>query len=191
MFYDDILLVRHQIERYGIRFPFVELGGIRVPTIARYELTMQSGDQHARYISLPEPPFTFIEKDYLILNPDKGDPPIEDLPAKYLNHFGTAVCLNVIEHVVNPFEVFKAIYAIMQKGGLVIITTVFSFPPHNAPRDFFRYSPECLEMLGQYAGFEVLEFGYHLKIWADEGIREIHSGKVQEIMATFCTLRKP
>lgn len=194
MFLDDLKLVEEQINKYGLRKPFVDLGGLGRPCLADYEITMRTGVQKDRYLTLPNGAHVFdtvAGQNYLILNPENNDPPIEALPAYYRDYFGTAVCLNVIEHVVNPFAVFDALYAIMQKQGLLIISTVFSFPYHPSPRDFFRYSPECLNMLGNYAGFEVLEYDWRLTITADKGIKEIHNGEPQEIRSVYTTLRKP
>lgn len=191
MFKDDIALVREQIAKHGLLQPMVDLGGLAKPTIADYDLTIQSGDQHARYIRVPGRPFDDVDPVYLILNPEHGDPAIEDLPRSYYEYFGTAVCLNVIEHVENPFEIFDAIYRIMRPGGLVIISTVFSFPYHPSPRDYWRFSPDCLRMLAAYAGFEVLDCDWRLTITADQGVREIHTGVPQEVRSVFVTARKP
>lgn len=193
MFLADIKLVEQQVNKYGLIQPFVDLGGLAAKdvTVADYDITLRTGGQHDRYLKLDADPFTPLAGKYPILNPQYGDPSIEMLPAKYPNHFGTAVCLNVVEHVVNPFEVFKAIYALMQRGGLVIVTTVLNFPVHAAPRDFWRYTPDCLRMLGEYAGFKVLESDFHLIIYGDAGIKEIHTGVAQEVMADYVTLRKP
>lgn len=192
MFLDDIHLVTEQLQKYGLRKPMVDLGGLAKPTIADYAITMRTGDQHARYISLANGarPFDALDSTYLILNPEQKDPPIEDLPRTYYGHFGTAVCLNVIEHVENPFVIFKKIYEIMRPGGLVIISTVFSFPYHPSPRDYWRFSPDCLHMLGDEAGFKVLETDWRLTIYADAGIKEIHTGVPQEIKSVYVTLRK-
>lgn len=193
MFLDDIHLVTEQIGKYGLRSPMVDLGGLAKPTIADYTITIRTGDQKARYLQLTNGarPFDHIEPNYLILNPETGDPGIEDLPLNYDEKFGTAVCLNVIEHVVNPFDIFNAIYQIMQRGGLVVISTVFSFPYHPSPRDYWRFSPDCLRMLGESVGFEVLEAEWRLKILADQGVKEIHTGEPQEIKSVYVTLRKP
>ena len=193
MFLKDIELVTAMVKKYGLILPFADLGGLKAKdlTVADYQRTIKSKIQSDRYLHLDADPFTHIAgENYFIANPDYGHPSIEDMPMHYPARFGTAVCLNVIEHVVNPFEVFKAMYAIMQRGGLVIVTTVWKFPTHLAPRDFWRFSDECLDMPGKYAGFEVLEVGYHLRIYADEGILELHSKKPQEIEASFCVLRK-
>lgn len=193
MFKADIDLVNEQVRKYGLLEPMVDLGGLAKPTIADYAITIRTGNQQARYITLPNGarPFDAIDPMYLILNPEKGDPPIEDLSKKYGRAaFGTVVCLNVIEHVVNPFEVFLSLNVLTRKGGLVIISTVFSFPYHPSPIDYWRFSPECLKMLANSVGFQVLEAGWHLTVLANEGIQEIHTGEPQEVRAVYITMRR-
>lgn len=193
MFLDDLHLVTEQVNKYGLQKPFVDLGGLGRPCLADYEITMRTGVQTDRYLTLPNNAHVFDEvagQNYLILNPENGDPPIEALPAYYRDYFGMAVCLNVIEHVVNPFAVFDALYAIMKQDSLLIISTVFSFPYHPSPRDYWRFSPDCLQMLAEYANFTILECDWRLTITADKGIREIHNGEPQEIRSVYTTLRK-
>lgn len=192
MFLDDIHLVREQFKKYAPKGPIVDLGGLANPTIADYRITIQTGNQHARYITLPNAarPFDDIAPGYLILNPENGDPPIEALPKTYRGYFGTAICLNVIEHVENPFTIFDAFRKIMQPGGLLIVSTVFSFPYHPSPRDYWRFSPDCLQMLAEYAGLKTLEAHWRLTIYADQGVREIHTGVPQEIKSVYITMRR-
>jgi SAM-dependent methyltransferase len=192
MFWDDIVLVTEQIEKYGLRHPFVDLGGMERPCIADYGLTIATSDQCARYVSLEQRPFDHIDPDYMILNPDKGDPGIEDLPYSYRDRFGTAVCLNVIEHVKNPFRVFAALYQIMHEESLLIIETVFSFPYHPSPDDYWRYSPDCLRYISEQVGFTVLECDWRNIIPADMGIRNTAVGvdEAQEIRSIYATLAK-
>jgi hypothetical protein len=192
MFWNDILLVTEQVEKYGLRKPFVDLGGMERPCIADYDLTLVTGDQQARYVFLNQRPFDHIDSDYTILNPDKGDPLIEDLPYNYTDHFGTAVCLNVLEHVQNPFRVFSALRQIMKANCLLIIETVFSFPYHPSPLDYWRYSPPCLHYMAEFAGFTVLECDWRMTIAADRGIRTTAPGidEPQEIRSVYITLTK-
>ncbi|MBT1072723.1 SPASM domain-containing protein [Pelotalea chapellei] len=190
MFWDDILLVTEQIEKYGLRKPFADLGGMERPCIADYGLTIATGDQNARYVSLTQRPFDHIDREYMILNPDKGDPFIEDLPYAYANAFGTAVCLNVLEHVQNPFRVFAALYQVMQQNSLLIVETVFSFPYHPSPNDYWRFTPDCLRYLGENAGFKVLECGWRMTISADKGILNIANSEPQDIRSVYATFTK-
>lgn len=190
MFWDDIKLVTEQVEKYGLRKPFVDLGGMERPCIADYDLTIATGDQNARYVSLSQRPFDHIDSEYLVLNPEKGDPFIEDLPYLYQNAFSTAVCLNVIEHVENPFRVFAALYQIMKPNSLLIIETVFSFPYHPSPNDYWRYTPACLRYLSEQAGFTVLECDWRMTITADKGILNTQNYEPQEIRSVYATLIK-
>lgn len=190
MFWNDIELVTEQVEKYGLRKPFVDLGGMDRPCIADYALTIATGDQHARYIYLDQRPFDHLDRDYLILNPENGDPFIEDLPYTYENAFGTAVCLNVLEHVQNPFRVFAALYQIMRQNSLLIIETVFSFPYHPSPNDYWRFTPACLQYLSEQAGFRVLECDWRMCITAERGIRNIQNNEPQEIRSVYATLTK-
>ncbi len=190
MFWDDIKLVTEQIEKYGLRTPFADLGGLDRPCIADYDLTIATGDQQARYVTLEQRPFDHITPDYLILNPEKGDPFIEDLPYRYAGAFGTAVCLNVLEHVDNPFRTMAAMYQLLQPGGVLILETVFSFPYHPSPNDFWRFSPACLRHLASTAGFEVLECDWRNVITADKGILNQSDGSPAEIRSVYATLAK-
>ena len=192
MFWNDIKLVTEQVEKYGLQSPMADLGGMDRPCIADYDITLATKEQAARYVNLQQRPFDHIDPQYLILNPEKGDPFIEDLPYAYQNAFGTAVCLNVLEHVQNPFRVFGAFYQLLKPGGLLIIETVFSFPYHPSPNDNWRFSPNCLRYLSEQAGFNVLECDWRMTILADKGIRTTAPGidEPQEIKSVYCTLSK-
>lgn len=190
MFWDDIRLVTEQVEKYGLRGKFVDIGGLENSGVADYDLTIATGDQMARYVDLNQRPFDHIDKKYMVINPAKGDPIIEELPYSYNNAFGTAVCLNVIEHVRNPFRVFSALYQVMQQNSLLIIETVFSFPYHPSPLDYWRYTPECLKDLSLSAGFKVLEYGWRMTITADKGILNTQNNEPQEIRSVYITLTK-
>lgn len=190
MFWDDILLVTEQVEKYGMRAPFADLGGMNRPCIADYTLTRDSGVQEARYIVLNQRPFDHLDPDYQVLNPEYGAPYIEDLPYTHRDTFGTVVCLNVLEHVKNPFRVFAALYQIMKSDSLLIIETVFMFPYHPSPEDYWRFSPDCLRYLAEQAGFSILECGWRLHVPAEWGIREIHTRELQQIKSVYITLTK-
>ena len=190
MFWDDIKLVTEQVERHGLRTPFADLGGMESPCIADYDLTIATGDQGARYVSLDQRPFDHIDPGYLILNPEQGAPFIEDLPYRYASAFGTAVCLNVLEHVQNPFRVMAALYQLLRDGGLLIMETVFSFPYHPSPNDYWRFSPDCLRYLATGAGFTVIECDWRLTVTAGRGILNSQNGEPQEIRSVYAVLSK-
>lgn len=189
MFLDDIRLVTEMTTKYAALAlkPTVDMGGLAKPTIADYDLTIKTGDQRARYVYLANNarPFDHIDPDYVILNPEKGDAPIEEVSATMWEHWGTIICLNVVEHVENPFRVFEALRMLLQLKGLLIVSTVFSFPYHPSPRDYWRYSPDCLKMLCETAGLKVLEYDWRLTVTADKGVKEIHTGEPQEVRSVY------
>ncbi len=193
MFLDDIQLVEEAIAHYGLLLPLLDAGGLKAKdlTVADYDITIRTGRQRDRYLHLTEDPFVKVAGGpYTILNPQYGDPTIEELSTTRAEAFGTIVCLSVLEHVVNPFEVFAAFNRLLQPRGLLIVSTVFSFPRHDA-RDYWRYTPECLAMLAQTAGLQVLESGWRLQIDAGQGVKEIHTGRPQEIYSVYLAARKP
>lgn len=190
MFWDDIKLVTEQIEKYGLRKPFADLGGMNFPWMADYELTRDTGEQEARYIRFNQRPFDHIDPEYLVINPDKGAPCIEDLPFAYRDAFGTVICLNVLEHVENPFRVFAALYQVLKSGGLLILETVFMFPYHPSPRDYWRFSPDALRYLATQAGFTILECDWRMHVPAEWEVKELNTGLAQQIQSVYITLTR-
>lgn len=161
MFWDDLVFVTDAVRQYGFKGPLVDLGGQAVPILADYRQTLATGDQDARFVRLTHRPFDHIDPDYVILNPEKGDPFIEQLDAP--NAYGTVVCLSVLEHVENPFNVFAGFYKILTAYGLLIVSTVFEYPLHGE-HDWWRFSPECLVHLAKSVGLRPLWSGFRLDI---------------------------
>lgn len=190
MFWDDIVLVTEQIQKYGLRGRLVDIGGLAQPCIADYDLTIATGDQDACYVSLAQRPFDHIDPGYLIINPDKGDPSVEDLPYSLQDSLQTALCLNVMEHVKNPFRAFAALYQIMQADCLLIVETVFAYPYHPSPGDYWRFTPDALRILAEGSGFTILECDWRLRIPASRGIIYPGTTEPHEIISVFATLTK-
>ena len=64
-------------------------------------------------------------------------------------------CLEVLEHVRNPFNAIKEIERILKTGGLIIGSVPFVFPIHEEPRDYYRYTKYGL--LNLFQNFECVE----------------------------------
>ena len=69
----------------------------------------------------------------------------------------TLLMTSVLEHLEEPERGVAEAYRLLKPGGHLILTAPFIWPIHEAPRDFFRYSPYGLRHLLETAGFEVVE----------------------------------
>jgi len=64
------------------------------------------------------------------------------------NHFDAIVVDQVLEHVVEgPFLAMQESFRVVKSGGLVVHATVFNYPIHLYPNDYWRFTPKGLEAL--------------------------------------------
>ena len=64
------------------------------------------------------------------------------------------LCTEVLEHTKDPAFVIKELYRIAKQGGIVILTTPFVWPVHEAPNDYYRFTNFGLVHLLHQAGFK-------------------------------------
>lgn len=67
-----------------------------------------------------------------------------DLPD---NSVGTIVCLDTLEHVEYPRRAVSEMYRVLDKDGIMIISSVFEFPIHGYPDDYWRFTPSAFKSL--------------------------------------------
>ena len=65
----------------------------------------------------------------------------------------TVLSLSVIEHLSDPQLMFNEAYRILKPGGSLILQVPWQWRIHEAPYDFFRYTPYGLRLLLTRAGF--------------------------------------
>jgi 2-polyprenyl-3-methyl-5-hydroxy-6-metoxy-1,4-benzoquinol methylase len=71
--------------------------------------------------------------------------------------FDVVMSKSVFEHLAMPWKVVLEINQILKKGGIVFINTVFIFPNHELPWDFWRYTNESWKVLfNEFTGFKII-----------------------------------
>lgn len=73
--------------------------------------------------------------------------PMEDMCEIKSNSIDRIFCMEVLEHVNNPFEAISEAFRVLKKGGIFIGSSPFVFPIHDAPYDHFRYTRYGLRLL--------------------------------------------
>lgn len=58
--------------------------------------------------------------------------------------FDLVFCFDTLEHVQNPFRFCEHLIYITKPGGYIYVATVFEWPYHPSPEDYFRFSPSGL-----------------------------------------------
>ena len=63
------------------------------------------------------------------------------------NEYDLILCLDMLEHAKEPFEVIESAKQCLKGNGVLLVTSVFNFPIHEYPNDYWRFTPECFKML--------------------------------------------
>jgi ubiquinone/menaquinone biosynthesis C-methylase UbiE len=69
--------------------------------------------------------------------------------------FDGVLCSEVFEHIPDPRKAVAEMYRVLKSDGVLILTTRFAFPVHDAPGDYWRFTPYALRML--FAQWDILE----------------------------------
>ena len=111
--------------------------------------------------------------------------------------FDTVMSNQVIEHVEDHQGLVNEAFRVLKPGGSLILSGPFSWPLHEEPYDFFRFSKHGFKYILEKAGFEVIEITPNGGMWANAGLTLIHafeetegkSFKMKVVMAMYHRLR--
>jgi SAM-dependent methyltransferase len=82
---------------------------------------------------------------------------VHELSSLVQGPFDAIYAISTFEHLAMPWKAVLEINAVLADGGLLCIATHQTWPPHELPWDFWRYSPAAFQaLLNRHTGFEIL-----------------------------------
>ncbi len=122
------------------------------------------GPRVTRYVGL-EHEGTVHARDKVDVWGDATELPFPD------GEFETVVSFHVLEHTEEPAVVLREAFRVLRPGGHLLLAVPFVWGIHEAPRDFYRFTPFGLEHLVGGAGFEGVVVDPLCGYWATAGLR--------------------
>ena len=137
----------------------------------------------------------FASKSYIgvDMTPGKGVDcvaDVESLPQATAS-IGTVIAMSTFEHVPRFWRGFDEIYRVLRPDGALLVSCPFYFHIHHYPSDYWRFTPEALELL--LAQYPTRIVGWHgaarrpANVWA-LAFREAHPAVKPEQFARYRTL---
>ena len=82
----------------------------------------------------------FDMRDFIDYHYDIHDLPFEN------ESFDAVVCISVLEHVPHPIKAISELKRVLKPGGKIWVQLPWLFPYHEAPKDYWRASPDGLRI---------------------------------------------
>ncbi len=140
-------VARAVVETFDLPGPILEVGSYLVP--GQEKLADLRG-------FFPGKPYTGID-----VRPGPGVDcvaSVEELPHDDAT-VGTVLAMNTFEHVPHFWRGFEEVYRVLRPDGAFILTCPFYFHIHHHPSDYWRFTPEALEVLLERYPHRIL--GWH------------------------------
>lgn len=81
---------------------------------------------------------------------------IQDMSMIDAESYDTAICLEVLEHVPDPFQAVREIRRILKPDGILIVSVPHLSRLHDEPHDYYRFTRHGIKYLLEHCGFTVL-----------------------------------
>jgi SAM-dependent methyltransferase len=128
-------VARALAETFDLPGPVLEIGSYQVP-----------GQEHLADLRglFPGKPYTGLD-----MRPGPGVDLVGDAPA--LPHadasVGTVIAMSTLEHVPRFWRAFAEARRVLRPDGALLLSCPFYFHIHSFPSDYWRFTPEALELL--------------------------------------------
>ena len=83
--------------------------------------------------------------------------------------FDSCICTSVLEHLEDPINALNECNRVLKKRGLAVYSVPFIWPPHETPRDYYRFTKYGLIYLFEKTNFEILEISSISGFWGTFG----------------------
>lgn len=108
----------------------------------------KEGNTYASYFNGVD--FYALDRARFIDSPFQLNMDLHDL-SKLNRMFDLVLCMSVLEHVENPFEVAKELVSVVSPGGYLYIAVPFFYPEHKDGKkrwsDYWRFTDDALRIL--------------------------------------------
>lgn len=82
---------------------------------------------------------------------------IQDMEQVPSERYDSVICLEVLEHIPDPFRALHELSRVLNPNGICIISVPHLSRIHEEPYDFYRYTKYGLQYMLEAAGFEILQ----------------------------------
>ena len=112
----------------------------------------------------------YIKQDMTDFNPACIDIICDIADMKPISNESIGLVLNLesLEHLPYPQRAIDEIHRVLRPNGLLILTTVMHFKIHRAPKDYWRFTPDGIELL--LNRFEILDCALEGNLKRPKGI---------------------
>src|SRR5690349_8178668 len=128
-------VARAVAETFALPGPVLEIGS--------YQVAGQEGLADLRAL--------FPDRDYVGLDvrPGRGVDCVADVEAlpQADASVGTVIAMNTFEHVPRFWRGFEEIRRVLRPDGALLVSCPFYFHIHSYPSDYWRFTPQALELL--------------------------------------------